>query len=64
MFSQEERCIYQNNQLMDVICQLRFPTILSVGAREPVDFQDAIRSVFPRYQLRQEAVPPRPLVRK
>ena len=41
MFSQEERCIYTNNQLMEVICQLRFPTILAVGAREPVDFQDA-----------------------
>ena len=48
MFSQEERCIYTNNQLMEVICQLRFPTILAVGAREPVDFQDAVRGIFPR----------------
>ena len=59
MFSQEERCIYRHNQLVEVICQLRFPTILSISAREPADFQDAIRSVFPRYQLRQEQLPPK-----
>lgn len=59
MFSQEERCIYANNQLMEVICQLRFPTILAVEAREPVDFQEAVRDVFPRYQVRQEQLPPK-----
>ena len=59
MFSQEERCIYTNNQLMEVICQLRFPTILAVGAREPVDFQDAVRGIFPRYQQRQDQLPPK-----
>ncbi len=32
MFSQEQRCIYQKNQLIEVICQLRFPEILSIGA--------------------------------
>lgn len=57
MFSQEERCIYRNHQLVEVICQLRFPTILAIGAREPVDFQEAIRSIFPQYQLRQEQLP-------
>lgn len=59
MFSQEERCIYRNNQLVEVVCQLRFPTILAVGAREPVDFQDAVRQVFPRYDRRQEQLPPK-----
>lgn len=59
MFSQEERCIYRNNQLVEVICQLRFPTILSISAKDPADFQDAIRDVFPRYQLRQDAVAPK-----
>ena len=59
MFSQEERCIYRNNQLLNVICQLRFPPILSIAAKDPVDFQDAIRDVFPRYQKRQEPVPPK-----
>ena len=59
MFSQEERCIYNRNQLAEVICQLRFPTILSVSAREPVDFQDAVRAVFPRYLQRQDPIPPK-----
>ena len=54
-----ERMIYEKNQLAEVICQLRFPTILSVGAREPVDFQEAVRQVFPQYQLRQDMLPPK-----
>ena len=57
MFSKEERCIYNRNPLLEVICQLRFPTILAIGAREPVDFQDAIRQSFPKYVLRQDPVP-------
>ncbi len=54
-----ERVIYKNNQLAEVICQLRFPTILAIGAREPVDFQEVIRQEFPRYHLRQDALPPK-----
>lgn len=59
MFSQKDRVIYQNNQLAEVVCQLRFPTILTVGAREPVDFQEAIRHTFPRYAQRQDQLPPK-----
>lgn len=59
MFSREERCIYRRNQLVEVICQLRFPTILAIGAREPVDFQEAIRGIFPNYQLRHDRIPPK-----
>ena len=59
MFSQSERCIYRKNQLAEVVCQLRFPTILSIGAREPVDFQDSIRQIFPRYIQRQDQLPPK-----
>lgn len=57
MFSQEERCVYTKNQLAEVICQLRFPTILSIGVNAPVEFQDAIRDVFPKYQVRQDQLP-------
>ena len=46
MFSHESRCIYENNQLGEVICQLRFPEILAIGANLPVDFQEAIREEF------------------
>ena len=59
MFSQEPRCIYRRNQLGEVICQLRFPEILSIGANLPVDFQEAIRDEFPRYSSRKETPPPK-----
>lgn len=59
MFSREERCIYGNNQLGEVICQLRFPEILTIGANVPVDFQEAIRSDYPQYSARQETAAPR-----
>lgn len=54
MFSKEPRCRYGQPQLADVICQLRFPEILSIQAKAPVDFQDAIRDQFPMYLRRQE----------
>ena len=54
MFSNAERVQYAKPQIMEVICQLRFPTILSIGAREPVDFQERIRGTFPRYSSTQE----------
>lgn len=60
MFSREERCIYRSNQLGEVICQLRFPEILTIGANAPVEFQEAIRSDFPQYSARKEVPPPIP----
>ncbi len=59
MFSTESRCIYTNNQITEVICQLRFPEILAIGANLPVDFQEAIRAEFPRYSSRQETPAPK-----
>ncbi|MBE6975858.1 MAG: TIGR04255 family protein [Ruminococcaceae bacterium] len=59
MFSQEQRCIYRANQLGEVICQLRFPEILSIGTTVPAAFQDAIRDEFPRYSSRKESLPPK-----
>ena len=59
MFSQEPRQIYQRNPLAEVICQLRFPEILSIGANLPVDFQEAIRDEFPQYQSRLELPAPK-----
>ena len=46
MFSQEKRCLYRNNALANVICQLRFPEILSISANLPVPFQEAIRAEY------------------
>lgn len=59
MFSNEPRCIYRNNPLANVICQLRFPEILTIGANLPVDFQEAIRSEFPIYSARKDTPAPR-----
>lgn len=59
MFSKEHRCEYQNNQLAEVICQLRFPDILTINANEPADFQDAIRSEFPQYATTLETPVPK-----
>ena len=59
MFSREARCLYRNNQLQEVICQLRFPEILTIGANLPVDFQEAIRAEFPRYTARKENAAPK-----
>ena len=49
--------VYEKPQLLEVICQLRYPTILSIDAKTPADFQDTVRASFPRYQLKLERVP-------
>lgn len=54
MFSTEPRCYYAKNPLAEVICQLRFPEILSIGANVPVEFQEKIRQDFPRYNVLNE----------
>lgn len=59
MFSNEKRCRYGAHQLAEVICQLRFPEILSIGANAPVEFQEAIRSDFPQFLRRQEMPAPK-----
>ena len=59
MFSAEERVIFQKNQLMEVICQFRFPEILAIEAKSPADFQDAIREDYPVYRLTKEVQQPR-----
>lgn len=59
MFSEELRCIYNCNQLGEVICQLRFPEILSIETDLPAKFQEEIRGIFPRYILHKENSPDR-----
>ena len=54
MFSKEPRCCYGAHQLAEVICQFRFPEILSVSAQDPVAFQEAIREDFPQFLRRKE----------
>lgn len=59
MFSHEPRCIYRLNQLGEVICQLRFPEILSIGVNVPAQFQELIRDEYPQYSARKEAPAPK-----
>lgn len=59
MFSHEPHCHYRKAPAAEVICQLRFPEILAIGAKDPVDFQEAIRSDFPQFSRRMEAPAPR-----
>ena len=59
MFLDASRVQYRKPQLMEVICQLRFPAILSIGAKDPVDFQERIRREYPRYSRNIEKLPPK-----
>lgn len=45
-----KRVRYQKSPLIEVIFQLRFPTILSINAKQPIEFQDKIREKYPFYQ--------------
>lgn len=59
LFADYQRYQYARSPLIEVICQLRFPTILTINTTEPADFQEAIRQDFPRYAARKEQVPPK-----
>ncbi len=59
MFSSSERRILEKNQLLEVICQLRFFDILKIDASEPVEFQEAVRADYPQYAKKVEQLPPR-----
>lgn len=59
LFAKFERCVYQKSPLIEVICQLRFPTILTIGTEEPAAFQEAIRHEFPQFVARQERPAPK-----
>ena len=59
LFAEYERCQYARPPLVEVICQFRFPAILSIGAKEPAEFQEAIRRDFPKYMARQEQPAPK-----
>lgn len=57
--SDKPRVHYANPQLREVICQIRFPAILAIDAKEPADFQEAVRGTFPRYAMRHDQLPPK-----
>ena len=59
MFASDDRYLYMAPPVIETICQLRFPAILSIGAQEPAGFQERIRADYPRYQLQHDQPAPR-----
>lgn len=53
-FPEAKRVIYKKNPLIEVVCQLRFPRILSINEKEPVDFQEKIRREYPLLNVQTE----------
>lgn len=51
-FPDKPRVIYEKNPLEEVICQLRFPTILKIDTEAPAAFQESIRADYPFYKSR------------
>lgn len=51
-FPPSTRVIYEINPLEEVICQVRFPTILRIDAEVPAAFQERIRQAYPLYKAK------------
>ena len=47
MTTDYRRVRYEKNPLLEVVFQLRFPTILSINSEQPIDFQKMIRKDYP-----------------
>ncbi|WP_295866303.1 TIGR04255 family protein [uncultured Oscillibacter sp.] len=58
LFSKHPRTAYANAPAHEVICQLRFPAILTINDNAPAEFQEAIREDFPQFARTEEAAPP------
>lgn len=57
-FPESPRVVFRENPLAEVICQLRFPTILAIATSPPTDFQDALRESYPVYEREDGLQPP------
>jgi uncharacterized protein (TIGR04255 family) len=59
-FPDSPRVIYKKNPLTEVLCQLRFPSILRIDTEPPAAFQERVRQEYPLYSegVRQEIALP------
>ncbi len=48
-FPESRRLVFRENPLVEVICQLTFPSILAIAAELPAPFQERVRDVYPIY---------------
>jgi len=60
LFPEAARVNYKKNPLDKVICQLRFPPILSIDKEIPAQFQDSVREFFSGFYEKEEAILPIP----
>src|SRR5262249_41803250 len=58
-FPESPRVVFQQNPIEQVVCQLRFPTILDIAATEPAVFQERIRNAYPLYERQEASALPR-----
>ena len=56
-FPESQRVVFQQNPLAEVICQLKFPTILGISAEKPAKFQNQIRDLYPFYEVSPPSLP-------
>jgi len=63
-FPESQKVIYKNNPLDKVICQLRFPPILTIDTKAPAEFQESIRDNFPGFREKDQIVLPIPKMAK
>jgi uncharacterized protein (TIGR04255 family) len=52
-FPPSERVVFERNPLTEVVCQLRFPTVLQIATEPPTVFQNAVRANYPMYRRDQ-----------
>jgi uncharacterized protein (TIGR04255 family) len=57
-FPESPRIVFRRNPLAEVICQLRFPPLLTISARDPAAFQERIRGDYPYYRRQVGPVVP------
>lgn len=50
MANEFKRVRYLKSPLVEVIFQLRFPTILSINSNQPLEFQEKIREMYPFFE--------------
>ena len=56
LFPEAERVLYKNNPLVEVICQLRYPTILRIRERQLSGFQERVRKDYPVYSEQEPSI--------
>ena len=50
LFPESPRESYDENPIVEVICQLRFPPILDISAKKPAEFQGLVRRDYPLFR--------------